>query len=171
MSVSVELENLLSKQAITEAIYRYCRSMDRIDVELGYSVWHEDAIADYGAVFSGTGKGFIDWVSDFHRGIVSHHHQVSNILITVEKNNAISESYVTVALFLNDSEKGLMQVRGRGRYLDKWSFKDNRWAIDKRQFVLDFATIAPAVEETPRWGKRDKTDPSYLLSNVMKIGV
>ena len=29
------VEELLAKQAITEAIYRYARSMDRLDRELG----------------------------------------------------------------------------------------------------------------------------------------
>jgi len=167
--MSVDIENLLAKQAITEVIYLYCRAMDRIDAELGYSIWHDDGIADYGEVFTGTGRGFIDWVCDFHRGILSHHHQVSNVLIAVDGDQAISETYGTVALLLNDDEKGLMEVRGRGRYLDQWSCRDKRWAIDKRQYVLDVGTIAPAVEHTPRWGKRDRSDPSYSLSKTLKI--
>ena len=165
-----KIEILLAKQAITEVIYRYCRAMDRIDAELGYSVWHEGAVADYGSVFSGTGREFIDWVCEFHRGLLCHFHEVSNILISVDGNSAISESYNTTALFFNNEEDKLMQVTGRGRYLDNWSFRDNRWAIDRRQYVLDYATLGEAKEDTPRWGKRDKSDPSYSLSEKLAIG-
>ena len=40
------LRSLVDHQAITDLIYRYCRSMDRIDAERGYSIWHDDAVAD-----------------------------------------------------------------------------------------------------------------------------
>ena len=54
---------LRAKQEITEQISRYCRAMDRLDADLGYSVWHEEAEAIYEASpYVGTGRGFIDWV-------------------------------------------------------------------------------------------------------------
>lgn len=37
------------RQAITDLIHLYCRSVDRLDVPLGHSIWHDDGIADYGA--------------------------------------------------------------------------------------------------------------------------
>ena len=43
-----EMRGLLDRQAITEQIYRYCRAVDRLDIPLGHSVFHEDATADYG---------------------------------------------------------------------------------------------------------------------------
>ena len=46
--MSETLQSLADRQAITEMIYRYCRSVDRLDIPLGHSIWHEDAIADYG---------------------------------------------------------------------------------------------------------------------------
>ena len=33
---------------IDRVLKRYCRAMDRIDARLGYSVWHDDGLADYG---------------------------------------------------------------------------------------------------------------------------
>ena len=33
--------------AITDSIYRYCRSVDRLDVALGHSVFHPDSYADF----------------------------------------------------------------------------------------------------------------------------
>ena len=37
---------LADRQAIVDLIYRYCRSVDRLDIPLGHSIWHDDAIAD-----------------------------------------------------------------------------------------------------------------------------
>ena len=57
------LREVADRQAITDQLYRYCRAMDRIDHDLGYSIWHEDGTADYGAgVWQGSGRGFVDHV-------------------------------------------------------------------------------------------------------------
>ena len=64
------LDQIASKQAITEKLYQYCRAVDRLDQALGYGVWHEDGLADYGPMFQGTGRGFIDWVFDQHLKLV-----------------------------------------------------------------------------------------------------
>lgn len=54
---------LADRQAITDLIYRYCRSVDRLDIPLGYSIWHDAATADYGAdVYQGDGRGAIDHI-------------------------------------------------------------------------------------------------------------
>ena len=36
-----EIKTLLAKEAIRDQIYVYCRALDRIDNELGYSVFAE----------------------------------------------------------------------------------------------------------------------------------
>ena len=43
-----QIAELIEKEAIREQIYTYCRALDRIDNELGYSVFAEDAKVDYG---------------------------------------------------------------------------------------------------------------------------
>ena len=40
--------DLESKQAITAAIFRYCRAMDRVDTEILKTLWHPNATFDYG---------------------------------------------------------------------------------------------------------------------------
>ncbi len=157
---STDLETLIARQAISDVLMRYCRSMDRIDAELGYSVWHEDGLADYGSVFKGTGREFVDWVCMFHRTLVSHSHQIGNILIDVQGERACSETYVTVALLSPKKDEFQSMVTGRGRYLDRWSKRGGHWAIDNRQFILDFA-ITQDVHAQIGWSSRDTTDPSY----------
>jgi len=151
-------------QAITKQIYNYCRSMDRMDKEIGYAVWHEDGLADYGeTIFQGTGRGFIDFVTDTHARMISHSHQVANIIINLDGDRAGSESYVTGALRF-DIDGQLTQVIVRGRYCDRWSCRNGRWAIDKRVFVHDFdeRRTIDAIQ-FPGWSTRDKNDPSYAI--------
>ncbi|MFY9328969.1 MAG: nuclear transport factor 2 family protein [Georgfuchsia sp.] len=164
---SPELDQLLAKQAITEVIYRYCRSMDRMDVELGYSVWHDGGTADYGSLFKGSGRGFIDWVTEYHRALQAQSHQVANILIEVDGDTARSESYITVALFFAQEGRDMLNT-GRGRYLDQWARRDGRWAIMHRDFVLDFTDTREVASSRPGWFKRDKSDRSYEV--IKRIG-
>lgn len=156
---------LADHQAITDQIYSYCRAMDRIDHQLGYSIWHEGGTALYGPMFSGTGRGFIDWVCEQHSGMLSHSHQVSNILIRLDGDKAGSESYVTAALRLRLEGK-LMQMTARGRYIDRWSRRDGRWAIDHRIYMHDFDEMREITTTlTEGWGRRDLQDSSYEVLN------
>lgn len=151
------------KQAIAEQLHNYARAMDRIDHALGYAVWHEGGTADYGPMFQGTGRGFIDWVCETHRTMIAHAHLISNIRAEVQGDQAVSEAYVHVNLRF-ESEGRLKQVVGFGRYLDRWSRRDGRWAIDHRVYVQDFDDIRDAGPQIVEpWGKRDRTDPSYAL--------
>jgi hypothetical protein len=158
------LQTAVDRQAITNLLYLYCRAMDRIDPELGYTIWHEDAEADYGeAIYRGTGRGFIDWVCETHRQMASHSHQITNIIIDLDGDRAGSESYVTVALRYMEGGR-TMQITGRGRYLDRWSRRQGRWGIDKRIYVQDFDDVREvSVSRIGGWGRRDRDDPSYAV--------
>jgi hypothetical protein len=158
------LQSLADRQAISELIYRYCRAMDRIDPELGYTIWHEDGEADYGeAFYRGTGRGFIDWVCGTHRTMLAHSHQVSNIIIELDGDTAGSEAYVTVALRFRDGDR-LLQMTVRGRYVDRWSRRAGHWGIDKRVYLQDFDDIREvSASGVEGWGRRDREDRSYAV--------
>ncbi|HTJ64605.1 MAG TPA: nuclear transport factor 2 family protein [Alphaproteobacteria bacterium] len=155
---------LLAKQAITEQLYRYCRSMDRMDNDLGRSVFHADATADYGGMYRGTGYGFIDFVYGAHAGMLAHHHQLGNILIAVDGNRAYSESYVTVTFRRRGENGALLGMSSCGRYLDRWEKRADRWAIVDRLYLhLTDESYPVADSQFPTTGARDRTDPSYEL--------
>ena len=152
------------REAITDQIYRYCRAMDRIDHALGYAVWHEDGTADYGPdIFVGTGRGFVDHVCAQHAGTLTHSHQMSNIIIEIDGDNAASESAVTATLRIERDGK-LMQITVWSRYVDRWSKRDGRWAIDHRIAINDFDEIREVTPLRPTTrGSRDRNDPSYAV--------
>jgi hypothetical protein len=137
-----ELDDLLAKQAITEALHRYCHGLDRFDREQAM-VWHEDGTASYGGIFEGTGAGFLDWVWPVHEGFERTSHQVTNILIEIDGDRATSETYVTVCLRSAGAD-----IVDRGRYSDVWSRRDGRWGIDARTFTGDIQQIVPREQTT-----------------------
>jgi hypothetical protein len=151
------------RQAITDVIYRYCRAVDRIDPELGYSIWNEDAIADYGSIYQGSGRGVIDLICAQHQHLLCHSHQVSNILIELDGDAASSEAYVTANLRMQAGEQ-LKQISIWARYVDQWSRRNGRWGIDRRVVIRDFDEIrdATAMGQVSE-GQRDRTDPSYAV--------
>lgn len=159
------LDVLLAKQAIRDALSRYCRGLDRMDREMALDVWHEDGTAHYLDLYEGTGHGFVDWVWKAHESMERHSHQITNVLIEVGADGATaaSEAYVTVALWtLPDAEGGQLELIGRGRYLDRWERRDGRWAIAHRVHVLDLSSEFPlrraAINAESR---RDEQDPSF----------
>lgn len=163
------LQLLADRQAITDLIYGYCRSVDRLDVPLGHSIWHEDGTADYGADFyQGPGRGVIDRICADHLKMLSHSHQVTNILINLDGDRAGSEAYCTATLRMMRGDAHV-QISVWTRYVDRWSRRDGRWGIDHRIAVRDFDEIRdvqPLGRDGP--GSRDASDPSYaaLALNV-----
>jgi hypothetical protein len=156
------LRQVADRQAITDLIYRYCRSMDRIDAEQGYAVWHEDGTADYGeGIFQGKGRDFVDWVCERHRAMLVHSHQVSNVVVVLDGDKAGSEAYVTATLRMMAGDQ-LKQITTLCRYIDRWSRRDGRWGIDHRITVVDMDEIRDVEPMSPPdRGTRDRSDPSY----------
>ena len=158
-------DELIARQQIHDLLCSYCRGLDRMDKALAYSVWHKDGTALYHDMYEGTGHGFVDWVWQAHASMERHSHQIANCLLTIDGNRAASETYVTVALWTRPDERGKQQeIVGKGRYLDSWSKRNGRWAIDHREHVLDMQTVSdlnPGYVTSA--SSRDTSDPSFRL--------
>ncbi len=141
-----DLEMLLAKEAIRDQIYTYCHAIDRIDNELGYSVFAEDAQVDYGPTYKGTGWGFIDTMLKQHRKMISTHHMMSNILIKLADDgvHAASETYMFAACkYKNKAGKASFTVEARCRDIDTWEKRDGKWLIVKRVVAGDNTFMIP----------------------------
>lgn len=159
-----DLQDLADRQAIRDLVYTYCRAVDRLDLPLGHSIWHDDGYADYGeSYYQGPGKGVIDTICQHHLALLSHSHQVANILIDLQGDSAGSESYVTGTMRLMQ-EGRLMHMEVRGRYLDRWEKREGRWGLLHRVVVFDHDEIRE-VRSMGRESRatRDSSDPSYAV--------
>jgi hypothetical protein len=163
---------LADKMAIQEQIRSYCRAVDRLDVSLGHAVFHEDSHADYGAAYyQGPGRGVIDLICQHHLGLLSHSHQVTNVLIEVDGDRAGSESYVYGTMRRDLGGGKLGQIGVWARYLDAWEKRAGRWAIARRMVIYDheeMREVTPMGQEIR--STRDAADPSYGFLTARKWG-
>lgn len=145
---------------ITEQVYRYCRSVDRLDIPLGHRVFHPDSTADFGS-YQGSGRGWIDYICEEHKKFLHHSHQVTNILINLDGDRAGSEAYVTANLQRAEGDT-IVQRQFWARYIDQWSRREGLWAIDRRECVIDFDTTGTVATMGGHFrSQRDHSDPSY----------
>jgi hypothetical protein len=154
----VTLEDLLAEREIRRALVDYCRAIDRFDRKLGQRVWHPGATVDYRGIFEGTAEAFMEWIWETHTAYESHSHQITNLTVELHGERAVSEAYVTVRLRLASRPA---DVVSSARYLDRWSRRDGRWAIEHRVFVRDVYSVYDAADAKPATSSRDPDDPSY----------
>lgn len=156
------IDEVVAKQAITERLHDYARGVDRIDHALICSVFHPDAAADYGEMYSGTGHGFADFIAQVHPPMEAHSHHLSNISIHLDGQRAGSETYVMVRLRSKDREGRLHDTVSVGRYVDRWERRDGQWRIIERRYLHTMDDTRPVISAGfATSGARDASDPSY----------
>jgi len=163
------IETLLAKQAIADVLYTYCRAMDRVDEQLTLSIWHPDGTCNYSSTAGVPDMLFRDYLpgsTKARRSFANHSHQITNILVQPNGDNAVSEAYFTASLQTEPKDGRVLEHLWRGRYLDRWSKRGGRWAIDHRQVVFDSYTPyefdADRLKGAPlNRSRRDRDDPSY----------
>ncbi len=166
-----DLEILVEKDKIRDQIFTYCRALDRIDFELGYTIFAEDSEVDYGPTYKGTGRGFIDMMLKMHtKQMLSTHHMMTNILIKLNEDGtkAVSETYMYAACkYRNKAKKPTFTVEARCRDIDKWEKRDGKWVIVKRIVAGDNSFILNNPSYTDDYnngrGKLKENDPSYIM--------
>jgi hypothetical protein len=163
------MTRLIAQQELADVQYKYCRGLDRMDKPMVQAVWHPDGTADYGQYFRGTAADFIEWVWSYHASLWRHTHQFHNQLVEFSgRSNAVSEAYYTVMLREHLGGQRYVDFVFRNRYLDRWSHREGRWAIDHRQCVVELGDrheheIPAEVDGSAFPVTRDTRDPSYLL--------
>ena len=167
------LETLLAKEEIRQQIYNYSRGLDRMDKVLALQVWHSDGTADYGGTVT-KGSEFVERAFKFHESFLSHTHHMIDTIIEVDGDKAVSETYANSSMLQDIDQqvsqgvvtraKGVSMSLIRGRYADRWSKRNGRWALDHRAYIEDFRTVQEFPTQTRIGrGKRDRTDPSYTV--------
>ncbi|WP_184477614.1 nuclear transport factor 2 family protein, partial [Rhizorhapis suberifaciens] len=94
--IDQRLAEVEARFAITDIVHKFCRAVDRSDLEAIPSLFHEGAVDNH-AFYEGDVPGLIEWMRERHRNILNAAHNVSNVLIEFAgAERALVESRVTV---------------------------------------------------------------------------
>lgn len=164
----LKFKELIDKQEITEVLLRYCRGVDRCDEALIRSAFFDDAVDDHG--------GFKMLAPEMARMVVTDNpktmdfsvHRITNHLIEIDNDVAISEAVVSSVLRMKG--ESITQFSG-SRYLDRFERREGEWRIAFRLIVHDWDgslemgpwRIPGLPPEAFVWGSRD-TDPIMVAS-------
>src|SRR5262245_25454171 len=86
------MQAVIDERAIERVLARYCRAIDRVDVELLRSVFEDDAWLEY-SMFSGPARDFCALVPKFVKDLGLTQHRLSNVLVRLQGDTALCESY------------------------------------------------------------------------------
>lgn len=171
-------DRLVARADIQDLLWRYCRGIDRCDVELVRSVYHPGATDDHG-IFVGDAGEFADMVVPLlAQTYRCTQHQLSNMLIDIDGDRANAETYFTAYHREHDTPDSAtteprMVVFG-GRYLDELERRDGRWGIVTRVVAHDWSdayslTLYPDVDKFVQ-GSSTGDDPSNRLFPQGRVG-
>jgi hypothetical protein len=160
------------RRQIHEAVLRYCRGIDRLDMDLVRSAYHPGGI-DHHTGFSGPIEQFIEWVSGALRQFDGTMHLIGNHFVEGSDESAVSETYGTAVHWGSPGDDARRNFTSGFRYVDHFEKRDGRWAIVERWAVREW-TRSDAGRYMPKEGdgpapRRDRDDIVYAAR--ARIGV
>ena len=133
----MDLDELVARAEIRDAILRYCRGIDRGDLDLIRSAYHPGAIENHGA-FVGSAEDFAPYtVARSKASGLAGHHTIANMTFQFDGDAARVETYYVCLQPYRDENDEPDTALIFGRYLDAFARIEGRWAITAREVVND----------------------------------
>ncbi len=162
-----DLAEMADRLAIMEVLAQHSRGVDRADGAVMKSAYWPEAEVAYGG-YNGPAHGFCDILPGAIRGWSATHHQLGNINIRIDGDEARVETYVSANHYQRAGGPPGDMMMYVGRYLDRMQRRGNVWKLMFRRVVMDWnldvsATAmvdSPSVAALARGG-RSPDDPSY----------
>ncbi len=160
------LDDLLAHREISDLLLRYCRGIDRLDLELVRSCYWPDATDSHGG-FHGTRDEFVAWVANLLPRFASTLHFVGNSLVEIEGDAAVAETYA-IAFHRGPEETPSLNLIVGVRYVDRFERRAGAWRIAERVCVTEWSRVDDAAGRFPIapghvTGKRDRGDVLYEM--------
>lgn len=172
-AITPALDALISKQSITEVLYRYCRGTDRGDEALLKSCFHEDSrhrsdSTHASGGFEGRSFDYVARILDICGQLAVCTHMVSNILVDISGDAAVSECrFLAHHGWYDDGDLTREHHRVvEGRYLDRFERRGGDWKISERVGVHEFSrefSILPSAGAALKARHSWPDDPVYGL--------
>ena len=137
-----ELRHLAERQAIVDVLATYCARLDEYDIDAVAAAFTEDCVTDYGNTTM-SGGGAVHGREAFHARISRSqsswrrtHHQLGQILVDVDGEQASSLAYATAWHERWDGSIDLLFLR----YVDRLQKTEGRWLIAHRRMEVSAFT-------------------------------
>lgn len=164
---------LTDRTLIHDLVLRYCRGVDRLDLDLVRDVYHSGGI-DHHTGFDGPVEEFIRWVGPKLRSFDGTMHLVANHLVEFAGPRAVAETYGTAVHWGTPADDPLLNFTSGFRYIDLLECRDGRWGIVERHAVRDWtrsdARRALPAEATGPRGRRDPGDMVFRQLARLRSG-
>lgn len=164
------VRKIQDRQDIWDCLVRYCRAVDRLDVEMLASVYHPDAVDDHGG-YVGPAEGFLKWSPSIQGYFqIATTHAITNHSCEIDGDTAHCETYWLYTGVDRERTPGSGHYidRRTGRYIDRFERRNGEWKIAARVTILDcdnevnydrLSKGKPIDGYMP--SKRDRSDASY----------
>jgi len=133
------LQALIDKQAIYEKLALYSRAVDRNDVALLRTLYHDDATEDHGGTHEGPAADYIEAIAPALAKAKGMTHLLCNVIIELDDSGrtAIAESYIlTFARMKLDGEK--TDTLTCARAVDRFEKRNGDWRIAARRMSWEW---------------------------------
>lgn len=162
--LEARLQELLDKQAIREVVLRYCRGVDRLDLDAVRECYHPGGV-DHHTGFTGPVEEYVEWLRGLLPRLDTTMHVVANQLIELDGDLARSESYGTAYHFGEPQDDITRNFITGFRYVDTFERRGGEWRIAERHALREYTIAVPASAriaspDSPT-GSRDRNDPVY----------
>lgn len=162
------LRRLLDIEAIKEVVLRYCRGIDRLDLDLVRSCYHPDATDTHGA-FTGSVDDYLMWVEGLLARYDATFHMIGNHLVDFAPPTsagaadvAVSEAY-GVAHHRSADPDPRRNLTVGFRFIDRMERRDGAWRIARRVATTEWVRSNPSTDRWPLpdtgLGRRGPGDP------------
>jgi SnoaL-like domain len=160
------------RRDIHQAVLRYCRGIDRLDMDLVASAYHPGGV-DHHTGFSGPIEEFVAWVSAGLRKFDGTMHLIGNHFAEGNGTVAVSETYGTAVHWGQPADDPARNFTSGFRYVDHFEKREGRWAVVERWAVREW-TRSEAGRFMAKEGdgpapRRDREDVVYRVK--AKLGV
>lgn len=162
----VPMSEMVDTFALQQLAWTYCHAIDRGDLKLLRTLYHDDAIDDHGPLFRGSPDEYVAWLPTMLAHWESTSHVISNMLFLIDGHQA--EGELAVLAYHRTPGPDSREVIARGRYLDRYEKRDGVWRFLRRSLVLDSmeeratpAVGSPSLDEGMEKGRPDAGDACF----------
>lgn len=173
MMLETKVLELWDKSEITEIMYKFARSLDRMDGELMKACYWEDATEEHQDpiypdkfFYIGNAHTFVPIAMKGFESLKVAHHIVTNPIIELDGDVARAEAYV-YAYHIHEEDGVDIEGILFGRHLFNFEKRNDQWKIMHRSTIFD---SNQQQISTAKWGKNylekyrsksNKKDDSY----------